>query len=66
MKGILKGIGIGLGVYGVALAFSLGVVYGVKAQERVAEDRETDGDRVLFASIDNLDKSVEQLRSTFE
>lgn len=66
MKGLMKGLGIGLGVYGVALAFSLGVVYGVKAQERSAEDRETDGDRVLFASIDNLDKSVEQLRSTFE
>lgn len=69
MKGFLKGLGIGLGFgmgfYGVALTFSLGVVYGIKAQKRAEEDELTPADRELFDSVDTLDNSVDQLKETF-
>lgn len=65
MKGFLKGLGIGMGIYGVALTFSLGVVYGIKAQKRAEEDKMTPYDRVLFDSVDTLDNSVDQLKEAF-
>jgi hypothetical protein len=65
MKGFLKGLGIGMGIYGVALTFSLGVVYGIKAQQRAEEGELTPADRMLFDSVDTLDNSVDQLKEAF-
>jgi hypothetical protein len=65
MKDFIKAIGIAMGVYGVAMTFSLGVLYGIKAQQRTETGTETAGDKVLFNSVNKLDESVEQLRDTF-
>lgn len=54
-----------MGIYGVALTFSLGVVYGIKAQQRAEEDELTPADRMLFDSVDTLDNSVDQLKEAF-
>lgn len=65
MKGFIKAIGIAMGVYGVAMTFSLGVLYGIKAQQRAEEGNETAGDRYLFNTTKYLDESVDQLKEAF-
>lgn len=65
MKGFVKALGFGAGIYAVALTFSLGVVYGIKAQKCADEEHETPGDKYMFDKIRFLDESVDQLREVY-
>lgn len=65
MKGFIKAFGFGMGIYATALVFSLGAVYGIKAQKRVEDGRETPGDKRMFASVDYLDETVDQLSEVY-
>ena len=60
MRGFIKGIGIGAGVYSVAIVFALGVVYGIKAQQRLEHGCELRADRVMFDSVKDLDDAVDE------